>query len=88
MPDTRDFFISFTGADTDIATELNDALRAAGFSTWFHPTDKPRRAGIWNWMETRLDASRQMIAVCSTAYFEERGSIPSPSGRRCPSRTR
>lgn len=70
MPETRDSFISFTGADTQIATALNDALRAAGFSTWFHPTDKPKGAGIADWMEVALDQSRQMIAVCSEAYFD------------------
>ena len=70
MPATRDFFISFTGADTEIATAINDALRDAGFTTWFHPTDKPFAGGIADWMEIALDASNQMIAVCSPAYFD------------------
>lgn len=70
MSDTRDFFISFTWADVDIATAINDALNAAGFSTWFHPKDKPKGAGIGNWMEVAVDASNQMIAICSDAYFD------------------
>ncbi len=70
MSDTRDFFISFTHADADIATAINDALNAAGFSTWFHPKDKPKGAGIADWMEVALDASNQMLALCSDAYFD------------------
>ena len=67
---TRDFFISFTWDDVDIATALNDALLGAGFTTWFHPLDKPKGAGIADWMEVALDASRQMIAICSPSYFD------------------
>jgi hypothetical protein len=70
MPDNRDFFISFTSADTEIATAINDALFAAGFKTWFHPKDKPLGAGIADWMEEKLDASNQMLAICSDAYFD------------------
>ncbi len=66
----RDFFLSFTWGDVEIATALNDALLAAGFTTWFHPLDKPRGAGIADWTEHALDASRQMIAVCSPSYFD------------------
>lgn len=69
MTDKRDFFISFTSDDLDIATAINDALRDAGFSTWFHPIDKPRGAGIADWMEVALDATNQMLALCSDAYF-------------------
>jgi uridine kinase len=32
-------------------------------------TDKPLGAGIADWMEVALDASTQMIAICSDAYF-------------------
>ncbi|MGJ8627860.1 MAG: TIR domain-containing protein [Sulfitobacter sp.] len=67
---TRDFFISFTWADVDIATAINEALHTAGFTTWFHPTDKPKGAGIADWMEIALDASTQMLALCSDAYFD------------------
>jgi hypothetical protein len=70
MPDNRDFFISFTSANTEIATAINDALFAAGFKTWFHPKDKPLGAGIADWMEEKLDASNQMLAICSDAYFD------------------
>lgn len=69
MPDTRDFFISFTSADEEIATALNDALLEAGHTTWFHPLDKPAFAGIGAWMETALDLSNQLVAVCSNVYF-------------------
>jgi hypothetical protein len=69
MTDTRDYFISFTSDDTAVATAINTALRDAGFSTWFHLTDKPLGAGIADWMEVALDASTQMIAICSDAYF-------------------
>ena len=70
MSDTRDFFISFTWADVGVATAINDALRAADFTTWFHPADKPKGAGIADWMEVALDASNQMLALCSDAYFD------------------
>ncbi len=70
MSDTRDFFISFIHANAEIATAINDALNAAGFSTWFHPKDKPKGAGIADWMEVALDASNQMLALCSDAYFD------------------
>lgn len=70
MTDKRDFFISFTSDDLEIATAINDALRDAGFSTWFHPTDKPLGAGIADWMEVALEASTQMLALCSDAYFD------------------
>lgn len=70
MSEQRDFFISFTGADIEIAKALNDALNEAGFTTWFHPNDKAKGAGIADWMEVALDASRQMIAVCSPTYFD------------------
>ncbi|MGB0505988.1 MAG: TIR domain-containing protein, partial [Pikeienuella sp.] len=66
---TRDFFISFTDDDKALATALNDALRAAGYSVWFHPVDKPAFAGIAQWMVGALNASRRMICVCSTTYF-------------------
>jgi len=46
MVDQRDFFISFTYADLEIATAINTALRSAGFSTWFHPEDKPAGGGM------------------------------------------
>ena len=70
MSETRDFFTSFTWADADIATAINDTLNTAGFTTWFHPKDKPAGAGIADWMEVALDASNQMIAICSDAYFD------------------
>ena len=70
MTDKRDFFVSFTSDDLEIATAINDALRDAGFTTWFHPTDKPLGAGIADWMEDALEASTQMLALCSDAYFD------------------
>ncbi len=70
MADIRDFFISFTSADLQIATALNDALRNEGFTTWFYPRDKARFAGIADWMEVALDASVQLIAICSPEYFD------------------
>ena len=70
MAEIRDFFISFTWADEPIAAAINGALRDAGFTTWFHPTDKPLGAGIADWMEVALDASTQMLAICSDAYFD------------------
>ena len=71
MSEKRDFFISFTGADTEIAAALNNALNEADFTTWFHPKDKPKGAGIWNWMERSIDAATQMIAICSESYFSD-----------------
>ncbi|MEL7466258.1 MAG: tetratricopeptide repeat protein [Pseudomonadota bacterium] len=70
MAEQRDFFISFTHDDLEIATALNEALRGAGHTTYFHPADKPLGAGIAGWMADALNASRRMIAVCSPIYFD------------------
>lgn len=69
--ETRDFFISFTSADFEVAAALNAALKGAGYSTWFHPEDKPRGGGIAEWMYQAVEQSTQMIAVCSEAYFAD-----------------
>lgn len=66
----RDFFLSYTSADAEIAAVLNDALREADYSTWFHQSDKKLGAGIAQWMFEALNASSQMIAIASPNYFD------------------
>ncbi|MEM7428705.1 MAG: TIR domain-containing protein [Pseudomonadota bacterium] len=67
----RDFFISFTKADLEIARAIKEALEAAGFSTWFHPDDVPSGAHILQWMDKGLEQSRQTISLVSKAYLDE-----------------
>jgi hypothetical protein len=37
--DRRDYFISFNSADLAFAEALDAALRAEGFTTFYHPRD-------------------------------------------------
>src|SRR5262245_48074125 len=65
----RDFFISFNSADLAYAEAINAALKAAGFTTYFHPTDLEPGGHIALWMDNALMNSRQMLALCSPEYF-------------------
>jgi len=71
MSPVRDLFISYTWADVDMATALNDALRAAGFTTWFHPAGKPKGAGIADWMEQALDAVGECTQLISHSIIKK-----------------
>lgn len=68
----RDFFISFTGADLAYAEAIDAALRAAGFTTYFHPRDIEYGGNIPVWMDNALMNARQMLALYSPDYVADR----------------
>jgi len=76
----RDFFISFNSADQAYAKAISDALRAAGFTTFFHPDDLDYGGYIPKWMNDALMNSRQMLALCSPKYMDE-GAVFSEAER-------
>jgi hypothetical protein len=81
MPDEqRDFFISFNGADEAYAKAISDALRAEGFTTFFHPDDLEFGGYIPKWMNDALLNSRRMLALCSPEYMDQ-GAIYSEAER-------
>jgi tetratricopeptide (TPR) repeat protein len=81
MPDEqRDFFISFNSADEAYAKAISDALRAEGFTTFFHPDDLEFGGYIPKWMNDALLNSRQMLALCSPEYMAE-GAVYSEAER-------
>jgi tetratricopeptide (TPR) repeat protein len=76
----RDFFISFNSADLAYAEAIDAALRAAGFTTYYHPTDIPPGGNIPLWMEDALMNSRQLLALCSPEYMAD-GAVYSEAER-------
>ncbi|MEA2892851.1 MAG: hypothetical protein QOI05_3644 [Bradyrhizobium sp.] len=81
MPDEqRDFFISFNSADEAYAKAISDALRAEGFTTFFHPDDIEPGGYIPKWMNDALQNSHQMLALCSPEYMAE-GAVYSEAER-------
>jgi hypothetical protein len=68
----RDFFISFTGADQAYGDAINAALRATGFTTFYHPQDLGPGDNIPLWMDSALMNSRQMLALYSPEYAADR----------------
>ena len=81
MPDQqRDYFISFNSADEAYAKAISDALRAEGFTTFFHPDDLEPGGYIPKWMNDALLNSRQMLALCSPEYLSE-GAVFSEAER-------
>jgi hypothetical protein len=81
MPDEqRDFFISFNNADEAYAKAISEALRAEGFTTFFHPDDLEIGGYIPKWMDDALSNSRQMLALCSPEYMGE-GAVYSEAER-------
>jgi len=69
--DHRDFFISFNRADLAYAEAIDAALRAAGFTTHFHPRDLVAGGVIPQWMDEALMASAQTLALYSPDYMKE-----------------
>jgi tetratricopeptide (TPR) repeat protein len=67
----RDFFISFTSADLAYAEAIDKALRAAGFTTYFHPNDIEFGDNIPRWMDKALKNARRMLALCSPEYLAD-----------------
>jgi tetratricopeptide (TPR) repeat protein len=81
MPDEqRDYFISFNSADEAYAKAISDALRAEGFTTFFHPDDLDPGGYVPKWMDDALRGSRQMLALCSPKYMDE-GAVYSEAER-------
>ena len=68
----RDFFISFNGADLAYAEAIDNALRAAGFSTFYHPRDLPPGGNVPIWMDDALMSSAQTLALYSPDYTKDK----------------
>lgn len=71
-PEERDFFISFSSADLAYAQAIDAALRAEGFSTFFHPNDLPDGGNIIIWMDEALMNSAQTLALFSPDYTKDK----------------
>lgn len=76
---TRDFFISFTGADRDWAAWIAWTIEEAGYSVWFQDWDF--RGNFVLEMDRAHTRSRRTIAVLSPAYFESRFAAPEWAAR-------
>jgi tetratricopeptide (TPR) repeat protein len=75
MADTtvqRDFFISFNGADLAYAEAIDAALRAEGFTTYFHPRDLGPGGNVPLWMDQALLNSTQTLALFSPDYIKDK----------------
>lgn len=77
--ETRDFFISFTGADRDWAAWIAWTIEEAGYSVWFQDWDF--RGNFVLEMDRSHTRSRRTIAVLSPAYFESRFTAPEWAAR-------
>jgi hypothetical protein len=76
--DRRDFFISFNSADLAYAKAIDSALRAEGFTTFFHPNDLP--SGIIPvWMDESLLNSGQTLALYSPDYTKNEAVYSRPN---------
>ncbi|HEY2068524.1 MAG TPA: tetratricopeptide repeat protein [Rhizomicrobium sp.] len=71
MVDRRDFFISFNSVDGAYAEAIDTALRAEGFTTFFHPNDLPPGGNVPAWMEEALLNSNQTLALFSPDYIKD-----------------
>jgi tetratricopeptide (TPR) repeat protein len=70
--DHRDFFISFTKADLAYAGAIDAALRAEGFTTYYHPRDLGPGGNIPIWMDDALMNSAQTLALYSRDYIDDK----------------
>jgi hypothetical protein len=68
----RDFFISFNSADLSFAEAIDAALRAEGFSTFYHPRDLGTGGNIPIWMDEALMNSAQTLALYSPDYTKNK----------------
>jgi tetratricopeptide (TPR) repeat protein len=68
----RDFFISFNSADLLFAEAIDAALRAEGFSTFYHPRDLGPGGNIPIWMDEALMNSAQTLALYSPDYTKDK----------------
>ena len=69
--DKRDFFISFNSADLAYAEVIDTALRAQGFTTFYHPRDLGPGGNIPIWMDDALLGSAQTLALYSPDYTKD-----------------
>jgi tetratricopeptide (TPR) repeat protein len=69
---SRDFFISFNSADLEFAKAIDAALRAEGFSTFYHPRDLGPGGNIPIWMDEALMNSAQTLALYSPDYTKDK----------------
>jgi hypothetical protein len=76
----RDFFISFNSADLAHAEAIDEALKTAGFTTYYHPADIPPGGNIPKWMDDALMNSGQMLALYSPEYVAD-GAVYSEAER-------
>lgn len=70
--DQRDFFISFNSADLAYAEAIDAALRAEGFTTFYHPRDLGPGGNIPIWMDDALMNSAQTLALYSPDYTKDK----------------
>src|SRR5262245_31148871 len=70
--DHRDFFISFNTADLAYAEAIDAALKAEGFTTFFHPRDLSPGGNIPIWMDEALMNSAQTLALYSPDYIKDK----------------
>ncbi len=77
--ETRDFFISFTGADRDWAAWIAWTIEEAGYSVWFQDWDF--KGNFVLEMDRAHTHSRRTIAVLSPAYLESRFAAPEWAAR-------
>ncbi len=68
----RDFFISFNSADLAFAEAIDAALRAEGFSTFYHPRDVGPGGNVPIWMDEALMNSAQTLALYSPDYTKDK----------------
>jgi len=68
----RDFFISFNSADLAFAEAIDAALRAEGFSTFYHPRDIGPGGNVPIWMDEALMNSAQTLALYSPDYTKDK----------------
>ena len=78
-PETRDFFVSYTGADKAWAEWIAWAIEEAGYSVWFDRWDF--KGNFVLEMDRAHTKSRRTIAVLSPAYFESRFAAPEWAAR-------
>jgi tetratricopeptide (TPR) repeat protein len=64
---TRDYFISRTGADKDIALAIAAMLRAEGFTTWLQDEDFGH-ASFMERMEQGFESGARVVALLSAEY--------------------
>jgi tetratricopeptide (TPR) repeat protein len=67
---TRDFFISFTGADLAWARWIDRELKEAGYTTAFHPADVQPGANFVLYMDRAVREADRLLIVLSRRYQE------------------